>query len=84
MSLNRKGGWDFRFAPNVSFRIHKTQNMDALLPEQVKQAQRFARIAGKSLCLFWSAAAGKGERKALLTDKFELEIFALRCENLLL
>ena len=32
---------------------------DTLLPEQVKQAQRFARIAGKSLCLFWSAAAGK-------------------------
>ena len=58
--------------------------IDTLLPEQVKQAQRFAQIAGKSLCLFWSAAAGKGERKALLTDKFELEIFALRCENLLL
>lgn len=33
--------------------------IDTLLPEQVKQAQRFARIAGKSLCLFWSAAAGK-------------------------
>ena len=32
--------------------------IDTLLPEQVKQAQRFARIAGKSLCLFWSAAAG--------------------------
>ena len=32
---------------------------DTLLPEQVKQAQRFAQIAGKSLCLFWSAAAGK-------------------------
>ena len=25
---------------------------DMLLPEQVKQAQRFARIVGKSLCLF--------------------------------
>ena len=60
-----------------------SHTIDTLLPEQVKQAQRFARIAGKSLCLFWSAAAGKGERKALLTDKFELDIFALRCENLL-
>ena len=26
---------------------------------------------------------GKGERKALLSDKFELDIFVLRCENLL-
>lgn len=60
-----------------------SHTIDTLLPEQVKQAQRFARIAGKSLCLFWSAAAGKGERKALLTDKFELDIFVLRCENLL-
>ena len=36
-----------------------SHTIDTLLPEQVKQAQRFARIAGKSLCLFWSAAAGK-------------------------
>lgn len=48
-------------------------------------------IPGSKLCKpevtfaihLWSAAAGKGERKALLTDKFELDIFVLRCENLL-
>lgn len=32
---------------------------DTLLPEQVKQAQRFARMASRSLCLFCSATAGQ-------------------------
>lgn len=39
------------------------RTMGPLLLEQVKQAQRFARIVGKSLCLFWSAAEGKVNRK---------------------
>ena len=29
-----------------------SRTLDTLLPEQVKQAQRFARIAGRFLCLF--------------------------------
>ena len=37
--------------------------MDTLLLEQVKQAQRFARIVGIFLCLFCSAAAGKVNKK---------------------
>ena len=37
----------------------------------------------KSLCLFWSETVEIGEPKALPTDKFELDVFVLECENLL-
>ncbi len=62
--------------------IHPAPTIDTLLPEQ-KTGQSFAQIAGKSLGLFCQQRLGKGERKALLSDKFELDIFVLRCENLL-
>lgn len=49
-----------------------SHTIDTLLPEQVKQAQRFARIAGKSLCLFWSALSIYGsEDRVLNKEKYE-------------
>ena len=42
--------------------------MDMLLPEQVKQAQRFARVAGRFLCLFlFSGGWAKHTRKPCRT-----------------
>ena len=48
--------------------------LNTLLPEQVKQAQRFARIAGRFLCLFFSAAAEQSIRGILgLSLKFSYD-----------
>ena len=45
-----------------------SHTMDVLLPEQVKQAQRFARVAGRFLCLFlFSGGWAKHTRKPCRT-----------------
>ena len=55
-----------------------SHTMDALLPEQVKQAQRFARAVGKFLCLFLFSG---GWAKHTQNPRSWLEIFVLECEN---
>ena len=55
-----------------------SHTMDVLPPEQVKQAQRLARIAGRFCACFCSAAAGQSLRESLAEPSALVDYFRIR------
>lgn len=60
-----------------------SRTLDAFLLKQAKQTQQFSRIAFKSLMPILVSSIWKTQTEDLLTGKFEVTIFVLRCDDLL-